>query len=879
MANKSAPHTSAAGASPAGSVDHDRLGRRERALWLCALSLLAALAIGLALDSWDAILTNHLEALPVGLLVLVFLFVAYAWRRNAEIAELRGILRGIEGRANAGLDAQELDRLFGLAATSQQGFRDLVDTFEDLLISISPTGLILRANRSLVTLLNRPFAEVIGRPLDEFFEFPDSGGRPEVDQFLPRFLEHRRWTGVLRVRVKRSGVIRFFDCMFHPVFRDGAIASINGIVRDITRDREIEARFKDLFATLPAGVYLASQDDCITDANPAFAEMFGFGHAEDVVGMEISSLYAHPKDRGIERSKLDELGFLRGEEIILKRHGNGREPVALHTAAIIRDPGGKFVRYQGSLVDITEQRGMERTLHREQEFARRLIDSFPDLIIALDRERHFTFASPQISDILGYLPEELIGQKLGGRTEPHDRRPLLKMFRDLISGRRADGMLEYSTMHKNGSWRLLRATARPMHDQRGRISGVIASARDITEQVRLQQQLIQSERLAAMGQMIAGVAHELNNPLTAILGITELLRDRATDPLEKHQLDLGYKQARRAAHIVQSLLIFSRPATPRKTLLHLSDLLQRTIELHEHSLRSNQIALDMVPRPDLPTILGDVNQLTQVFLNLIVNAEQAIREVRDSGVLRIRMGVVADHVLLTFQDDGVGLRRETLPRIFDPFFTTKRPGRGTGLGLSICMAIVREHNGDISAHPLPTGGSVFTVSLPICTQSFALSNQGPTEKSLAAPIASRVPVPLAGKRILVIDDEDGIRDLVLASLAAYGVDVQGASSSDQALELAGANEYDAILCDLHLTNESGTASGIEVRDTIYRMLAARSAAKPVFIMMTGDLPTALTNDDSNQKGGQFLQKPFQIGELISLLADSIATVATLHSNE
>ncbi len=246
---------------------------------------------------------------------------------------------------------------------------------------------------------------------------------------------------------------------------------------------------------------------------------------------------------------------------------------------------------------------------------------------------------------------------------------------------------------------------------------MIASARDITEQQRLQQQLIQSERLAAMGQMIAGVAHELNNPLTAILGVTELLRDQSSDENKSRQLDLAHRQARRAAHIVQSLLVFSRPSTPRSTLLHLPDLLQRTLQLHEHSLNANHIEVDLVARPDLPTVQGDSNQLTQVFLNLIVNAEQAIHEVRNHGTLRIRLGVVGERVLITFQDDGVGIRRELLPRIFDPFFTTKRPGRGTGLGLSICMAIIREHNGDISAQPLPDGGSVFTVSLPVCTQS------------------------------------------------------------------------------------------------------------------------------------------------------------------
>ena len=216
-----------------------------------------------------------------------------------------------------------------------------------------------------------------------------------------------------------------------------------------------------------------------------------------------------------------------------------------------------------------------------------------------------------------------------------------------------------------------------------------------------------------MGQMIAGVAHELNNPLTAVLGVTELLRDSANDDVSRRQLELAHRQARRAAQIVQNLLSFSRPPQPHKVCVHLSDLIQRSLQLHEHSLRTNGITLDFVPKPDLPLVMGDASQLTQVFLNLVTNAEQAIREVRSHGTIRIRLGVLGDSVLATVQDDGVGIDRQTLPKIFDPFFTTKRPGRGTGLGLSICLAILREHNGQIEAQPLPDGGSVFTVSLPV----------------------------------------------------------------------------------------------------------------------------------------------------------------------
>jgi PAS domain S-box-containing protein len=869
MNKDSTPRADATAEPPSAPSQRDHLSRRERGVWRSALLLLGALALAFSAISWQSIrgMSHNLEALPVGLVVLVSLFVVYAWTKANEISELRGLVRGIEQRTNAGHDTTQLEQLFSLISKSQQGYRDLIDTFEDLLFSISNDGKILTVNRSCADLLNLTFADVVGRPVAEFFDLPDANDRQALEQWLPRFMQRRRWTGVVRARVKQTGAIRYFDCVLHAIVRDDVVHGISGFARDVTKERESETRFTELFQTLREGVYLASADDRITEVNPALAQMLGFENQEDLLNCEIASLYKKPEDRAEEHSQLKDLGFLRAHEITLKHRKDGRDVVTLHTTAAIHDPAGKFVRYQGTFVDVTEQREMERRLHREQEFVGRLMDSFPDLVIALDIEGRYTFVSPQILDILGFRPEELIGKRMGGRTDPNDRTAMLDMFDDLIYKRLSEGQIEYRTQHKNGAWRVFRASARPLHDETGRIIGVIASARDITEQQRLQQQLIQSERLAAMGQMIAGVAHELNNPLTAILGVTELLRDQSGDENATRQLDLAHRQARRAAHIVQSLLVFSRPSTPRNTLLHLPDLLLRTLQLHEHSLHANQIHVDLVARPDLPTVLGDSNQLTQVFLNLIVNAEQAIHEVRDHGTLRIRLGVVGDRVLITFQDDGVGIRRELLPRIFDPFFTTKRPGRGTGLGLSICMAIVREHNGDISAQPLPDGGSVFTVSLPVCTESVAIIEPASPPASAARVAASETSAAtLSRKKILVVDDEVSILEMVTDSLGARGCLVDRADSGEQALDLATRNSYDVILCDLNLESGSGKlVSGFDLHDRILENLASRSAPRPFFIFMTGDLVDAAVGEHANRKGNRFLQKPFRITELLALL--------------
>jgi two-component system, NtrC family, sensor kinase len=242
---------------------------------------------------------------------------------------------------------------------------------------------------------------------------------------------------------------------------------------------------------------------------------------------------------------------------------------------------------------------------------------------------------------------------------------------------------------------------------------VIVSVRDITMEKKLEQQIIQSERLAAMGQMIGGFAHELNNPLTGILGMSELLQDSQGAETSRKQLQMLQQQARRAVEIVQNLMYFARPPAPGKGPIDLGELVQRTLHLHAYSLRKSNITVDFLREASIPPITGDAHQLMQVFLNLILNSEQAMREVRDRGTLRIRMEKHDHLVAVIFQDDGPGIPPDILPNIFDPFYTTKRPGRGTGLGLSICKAILREHNGNVEATSGPGGGAVFTVTLPV----------------------------------------------------------------------------------------------------------------------------------------------------------------------
>jgi len=209
--------------------------------------------------------------------------------------------------------------------------------------------------------------------------------------------------------------------------------------------------------------------------------------------------------------------------------------------------------------------------------------------------------------------------------------------------------------------------------------------------------------------------------------MAELLQEGETTEASRKQISILHKEARRAAEIVQNLQYFARPPAPGRSQVNLNELVQRTVQMQAYPLRKNNITVDFLPEPALPAIMADPNQLMQVFLNLLMNAEQAIREHREKGLIRVRIGRGVgnpESVWVLFQDDGPGIAPENLAHIFDPFFTTKRPGRGTGLGLSICKTVLREHGGNIEAATDAGGGAVFTITLPlVATEAGAAAKQ------------------------------------------------------------------------------------------------------------------------------------------------------------
>jgi PAS domain S-box-containing protein len=853
-----------AGGRLAVSERLEQFERRQSELWRLTFFLLLVLSIVFALVSWDTVrsLAHRFEALPIGLVILVVLFGLYAWKRTQEISELRGLVRGIEQRDTVPPSEKQLDQLFDVISRSQQGYRDLIDSFDDILLALSLDGQIRAANRSFADLVGATFPQIIGHPLTEFIEEATGDGGELAKRAMPRFLERRVWNGIVQVRLKGRNSICYFDCVAHAMLRGDEVHGVTLLARDITALRKNEARFTELFESLQEGIYIATPDDKLIDANPALARMLGYDSKEELLSRSFADLLPDEAQRRALRQEVDNQPMVQGREITLTRK-DGRPLVCLNTAGAVRDTSGRVVRYHGALMDITERREMERRLYQQQEFARRLIDSFPDLIFVVDTAGHYTFVGPRVKEILGYETEEMQSLEFGGRTHMEDRPALLALFGEIVGGHQTFASLEVRVRNKQSEWRRLRCHFSPLFNETGKIDGVVISARDVTELKRLEEQLIQAEKLAAMGQMLAGVAHELNNPLTAILGVTELLRDsEGVQDNTKRQLELTHRQARRAARIVQNLLEFSRPAAPQKKPLDVNTLIERTLQLQDHSLRRNNIHVDFQPQTDLPSVIGDANQLIQVFLNLISNAEHAIREVRETGRIQIRIGRIGGHISATVQDDGVGVAQEALPKLFDPFYTTKRPGGGTGLGLSICMSIIREHGGSIDVETLPAGGSAFTVYLPVAPAE--LSGAAVDSGSSADPALPASDI-LKGRSILVLDDEESIRMLLEEGLSAQGMRVDCAADSREALDLVSRHVYDLVLCDVNLSgNGPAGPGGREVARQI--AASARSGVRPEVIFMTGDL----VEDNGSAGHIRQLQKPFRISDVISVLREALA---------
>ncbi len=377
------------------------------------------------------------------------------------------------------------------------------------------------------------------------------------------------------------------------------------------------------------------------------------------------------------------------------------------------------------------------------------------------------------------------------------------------------------------------------------------------QQVRTtQEQLIQSEKLSAVGQFVAGVAHELNNPLTAVVGFSELLQGMSTDAKAQSHLDRVMKSAQRCHKIVHNLLSFARQHPPERKLVSIHTLVEEVLEIMAYDLRTSNVTIGREFAAGMATILADAHQLQQVFVNILSNARQAIEPVQREGKITLRTRQSEGRVTIEFQDNGPGIRPEHLARIFDPFFTTKPVGKGTGLGLSLCYGIVQEHGGKITAHSEIGQGATFAIELPISAQQIAPPALFTASTS---PFPYGTTVKASGKAVLVIDDEQWILELARELAIAEGHAVETAQGGQQALDLLARRKFDAIVSDWKMPGLNGVR--------LYEHLRATDpAAAARVIFMTGDVVSDTFQEFLQVNSLTCLSKPFASGEFRAALA-------------
>lgn len=373
-----------------------------------------------------------------------------------------------------------------------------------------------------------------------------------------------------------------------------------------------------------------------------------------------------------------------------------------------------------------------------------------------------------------------------------------------------------------------------------------------------QDQLVQTEKLSAIGKFVAGVAHELNNPLTGVIGFSEMLQDTGINEHQQNYLNRIIDSAERCHKIVQSLLSFSRVRRPERTSVNINQLIEATVEIFKYELPVSNIEVTSDFASNLPALLIDPHQIQLVFLNILNNARQAIESQQTSGAIHITTELVEGHVRISFRDNGPGIPNENLSQIFDPFFTTKSVGEGTGLGLSLSYGIIREHDGTITAKNNKDKGVTFIIDLHVVSVK---------DKQEAVKLLPAVPKIERGSanKILVIDDEENILELIKEALAVYGYNVETVCDGETALRAVKNHSYDLIICDWKIPGISG--------QSIYeRLREMNPQALERFFFITGDILGENAEKFLRVEKKICLFKPFSIEQFRTTVQE------VLHSN-
>lgn len=524
----------------------------------------------------------------------------------------------------------------------------------------------------------------------------------------------------------------------------------------------------------------------------------------------------------------------------------------------------------GSLIGRIKSR---QELEKSEERYRLLAENVRDVIWSTDMDLRFTYVSPSIKYLGDRTAEKVMSMSLEQLLSPTSQELAMKAFAEelaMVKTTPPDSprsrTLEVEFLRRDGSvlWAELKMNF--MRDAAGQPVGILGVMRDISERKiaeeerrEFEQKAQLASRLASVGELAAGVAHEINNPLTGVIGYAELLMQEDVPERIKKDLEVIHSGAKRVADVVKGLLKFARQAKPERTLVNINEIIEVTLRLRAYELETSNIKVTTKLDPDLPLTIADPGQLQQVFLNLLINSETEMRSAHGKGKLVVKTEAIDSKIRISFKDDGPGITKANLERIFEPFFTTREVGKGTGLGLSICHGIVTDHGGRISVESRLGAGATFIVELPVIAKK---------RSRRVKPVHTRQ--KKATGKILVVDDEPVVRQLLTEVLAAEGHEVDATADGADALKKIRNNGYNLVLLDIKLPGLSGS----ELYGRI-RKISLTLAKRVVFI--TGDVMAADTEDFLATTRAPFIAKPFNVKQLKSEVSRLLTSVRTKRS--
>ncbi len=663
------------------------------------------------------------------------------------------------------MDITERKRAEEALGQSEERYRTILEEMDDGYFEVDLAGNYTFVNDSMCCIRGYPREELMGMNYRGLTPKEDVAHVYKAYNRVYRTGEPLR--GFSRETIRKDGSRALLE-ISASLLRNptGKVVGFRGIGNDVTERKraeeklkESEARYRNLVETALEGVCITDGEEAITFANLAFAEMLGY-KPEELVGQSSRKLVSDEdwfkicseakKRRRGERSRYDIT--LLGKKGIAK--------FVTVSASPFLGPDGRFLGSLGVIMDITERKRAEEALRQSQAQMQVILESLPYGIAQVDTDQRITWTNKRNLAISSNPVGQFCYEAYVRRDEPCEGCPCRKA---MDTGQIETGTLCIAGAHAEYNFEVIGV---PLQDSSGKVTGAIEIGRDITKRIRAEEERRQLEqkaqlasRLASVGEMASGIAHEINNPLTGVIGFSQLLMEKDLPDDIKDDVRIIHDGAQRVAGIVKRLLTFARQHKPERTYININDLIESTLALRAYELKTNSIELITQLDPELPGTIADFGQLQQVFLNLIVNAETEMKSAHGKGKLIIRTEKIDSTIRISFKDDGPGIARENLDRVFNPFFTTREVGKGTGLGLSVCHGIVVEHGGSIYAKNNLGKGATFVVELPVVTESEQLN--------LAEPAVEEAKKATKAK-ILVVDDEPTVLSFLSQVLTGEG---------------------------------------------------------------------------------------------------------------